>query len=115
MSNSISRLDVGLKLDAEPTIYADDGVAIKIGLEVSSVAQQVTIKSGTMACRIAPTPALPLASCCSKRSGYGRRERRGRTTNQRTHLSTLVEQGATCRVIVGVSEQLSERRRQTGT
>lgn len=52
VSDSISYLDVGLKLDVEPTVYADDEVAIKIGLEVSSIAQQVTTKSGSLAYQI---------------------------------------------------------------
>lgn len=52
VSDSVSYLDVGLKLDVEPTVYADDDVAIKIGLEVSSIAQQVTTKSGSLAYQI---------------------------------------------------------------
>ena len=32
VSDSISYLDVGLKLDVEPTVYVDDEIAIKIGL-----------------------------------------------------------------------------------
>lgn len=52
VSDSVSYLDVGLKLDVEPTVYADDDVAIKIGLEVSSIASQVTTKSGSLAYQI---------------------------------------------------------------
>jgi len=51
-SDSVSYLDVGLKLDVQPTVYADDDVAIKIGLEVSSVTSQVTSSNGTVAYQI---------------------------------------------------------------
>jgi general secretion pathway protein D len=37
VSSSVSYLDVGLKLDVEPTIYLRDEVAIKVGLEVSNI------------------------------------------------------------------------------
>ena len=47
VSNSVQYVDVGLKLDVEPTIYADDQVAIKMSLEVSSVVKQLTSKDGT--------------------------------------------------------------------
>ncbi|HEX6705222.1 MAG TPA: cohesin domain-containing protein [Albitalea sp.] len=52
VSDSVSYIDVGLKLDVEPTVYADDEVAIRIGLEVSSVAGQVSTKSGSLAYQI---------------------------------------------------------------
>lgn len=41
VSSSVSYLDVGLKLDVEPTIYLRDEVAIKVGLEVSNIRGQV--------------------------------------------------------------------------
>lgn len=42
VSASVSYLDVGLKLEVEPQIYLDDDVAIKVGLEVSSVTKEVS-------------------------------------------------------------------------
>ena len=52
VSDSVSYLDVGLKLDVEPTIYADDEVAIKISLEVSNPGSAVRTSSGTLAYQI---------------------------------------------------------------
>lgn len=52
ISDSVSYVDVGLKLDVEPTVYADDEVAIKVGLEVSSVSREITTRSGTLAYQI---------------------------------------------------------------
>lgn len=52
VSDSVSYLDVGLKLDVEPTIYADDDVAIRIGLEVSTLGTSVKTSSGTLAYQI---------------------------------------------------------------
>lgn len=52
VSDSVSYLDVGIKLEVEPTVYADDDVAIKVSLEVSSLGEQVTTRSGTVAYQI---------------------------------------------------------------
>ena len=52
VSDSVSYLDVGLQLEVEPTVFADDDVAIKLGLEVSSVTGQVTSANGTLAYQI---------------------------------------------------------------
>ena len=52
VSDSVSYLDVGLLLEVEPTVFADDDVAIKLGLEVSSVTGQVTSTNGTLAYQI---------------------------------------------------------------
>ncbi|MCA1323585.1 secretin N-terminal domain-containing protein [Herbaspirillum sp. alder98] len=52
ISESINYVDVGLKLDVEPTIYLDNDVAIKVALEVSSVNGQVKTQSGTTAYEI---------------------------------------------------------------
>lgn len=49
---SVSYLDVGLKLDVEPTIQLDNDVVIKIGLEVSNLIRQVTGPGGTTAYEI---------------------------------------------------------------
>jgi general secretion pathway protein D len=46
-SESITYMDVGLKLDVEPVVYVDDEVAIKIGLEVSSLGTASKTASGT--------------------------------------------------------------------
>lgn len=52
VSESINYLDVGLKLEVEPTIFLDNDVAIKIFLEVSNIVGQQQTKSGTSAYQI---------------------------------------------------------------
>ena len=52
VADTVSYLDVGLKLDVEPTVFADDEVSIRISLEVSSIASQITTRSGTLAYQI---------------------------------------------------------------
>ncbi|MDB5804530.1 MAG: ral secretion pathway protein GspD [Betaproteobacteria bacterium] len=52
VAESVQYIDVGLKLEVEPTIYADDEIAIKIAMEVSTIANQVTTKSGALAYQI---------------------------------------------------------------
>lgn len=47
-SESVAYLDVGLKLDVEPQVYLDAEVAIKVGLEVSNIVQQVKSTTGTL-------------------------------------------------------------------
>jgi general secretion pathway protein D len=42
-SSNVQYLDVGLTLDVEPTIYADDDVAIKFALEVSTILNTVKV------------------------------------------------------------------------
>jgi general secretion pathway protein D len=49
VSESVNYIDVGLKLDVEPTIYLDGEVAIKVALEVSNIVSQVQTRSGTLA------------------------------------------------------------------
>jgi general secretion pathway protein D len=41
VSESVSYLDVGLKLEVEPLIYLEGEVGIKVGLEVSNIAREV--------------------------------------------------------------------------
>jgi len=41
VSESVSYLDIGLKLEVEPLIYLDDEVGIKVALEVSNIAREV--------------------------------------------------------------------------
>jgi general secretion pathway protein D len=48
VSSSVSYLDVGLKLDVEPSIYLRDEVAIKLGLEVTNIIRSVNVE-GTLA------------------------------------------------------------------
>ncbi|MCY4746070.1 tetratricopeptide repeat protein [Pelomonas sp. UHG3] len=49
---SVSYLDIGLKLDVEPTVQLDNDVVIKVGLEVSNLIRQVTGPGGTTAYEI---------------------------------------------------------------
>ncbi len=46
VSQSISYLDVGLKLEVEPVVYLDDDVGIKLGLEVSNITNTIQSASG---------------------------------------------------------------------
>jgi general secretion pathway protein D len=52
VSDSITYLDVGLKLEVEPAIYADDEVGIKVALEVSSLGTAVRTAAGALAYQI---------------------------------------------------------------
>ena len=52
VAESVNYVDVGLKLDVEPTIYLDGEVAIKISLEVSNIISQIQTKSGSIAYQI---------------------------------------------------------------
>jgi general secretion pathway protein D len=52
VTGSVQYLDVGLTLEVQPTVYLDSDVAIKIGLEVSSILKQVATQSGTIAYEI---------------------------------------------------------------
>lgn len=52
VSESVSYVDVGLKLDVEPTVYVDDDVGIKVALEVSTLGTQTKTASGTIAYQI---------------------------------------------------------------
>ncbi len=53
VSESVQYIDVGLKLEVEPTIYVDDEIAIKIQLEVSNIVKTLPpTKSGTTAYQI---------------------------------------------------------------
>lgn len=51
-SESVSYIDVGLKLEVEPSIYLDEEVAIKINLEVSTIVNQVLSKAGSLSYQI---------------------------------------------------------------
>ena len=52
VAESVQYMDIGLKLDVQPTIYLDNEVAIRINLEVSNIAGVVQSKSGTQAYQI---------------------------------------------------------------
>jgi general secretion pathway protein D len=52
VAESVNYVDVGLKLDVEPTIYLDGEVAIKVALEVSNIISQLQTKSGSIAYQI---------------------------------------------------------------
>jgi general secretion pathway protein D len=52
VTDSVSYVDVGLKLDVEPTVYADDEVAIRVNLEVSSLSREIRTRSGSLAYQI---------------------------------------------------------------
>jgi general secretion pathway protein D len=52
VAENISYLDVGLKLDVEPTVSPDDEVTIKLGLEVSSIARELRSAGGSTAFQI---------------------------------------------------------------
>ena len=47
ISESVSYLEVGLKLDVEPTIHMGNDVLIRMALEVSNIVSEQTTKSGT--------------------------------------------------------------------
>lgn len=49
VSQTVSYLDVGIKLDVEPTILLQNQVSIKVGLEVSNITDQVKTDNGVLA------------------------------------------------------------------
>lgn len=51
-SESVSYVDVGLKLEVEPNIYLDNEVAIKINLEVSNLVREITSAAGSLSYQI---------------------------------------------------------------
>lgn len=52
VSESVQYIDVGLKFNVEPTVYLQDEVAIKVGLEVSTVSKEITTQSGALVYQI---------------------------------------------------------------
>jgi general secretion pathway protein D len=52
VSESVSYLDVGLKLDVEPTVFLDDDVGVKVSLEVSSIVREVRSRTGSLTYQI---------------------------------------------------------------
>jgi len=51
-SESVNYLDVGLKLDFEPSVSVDDEVSMKVSLEVSNILETITRGTGTQAYRL---------------------------------------------------------------
>jgi general secretion pathway protein D len=51
-SESVSYLDVGLKLEIEPNISLDDEVSMKLSLEVSNIVDTITRSTGTQTYRL---------------------------------------------------------------
>lgn len=52
VSESVQYIDVGLKLEVEPVVNLDDYVAIKVGLEVSSLGPQTITSTGSVVYQI---------------------------------------------------------------
>ncbi len=51
-TESVQYLDVGLALDVDPQVHPDNQVSLKMALEVSSVAREITSKSGLLTYQI---------------------------------------------------------------
>jgi len=47
-SESVSYIDVGLKVDVEPQVFLDGEVGMKVGLEVSNIVDKVRTDNGTL-------------------------------------------------------------------
>lgn len=52
VSASVAYLDVGLKLDVEPSVHLDDEVDIRVGLEVSSIVKEVQGPASSLAYQV---------------------------------------------------------------
>jgi len=52
ISESVTYLDVGLKLDVEPLIFLDDEVGIKVGLEVSNIVKEIRSTTNSLTYQI---------------------------------------------------------------
>lgn len=52
VSESVSYLDVGLKLDVEPSVLMGEDVQIRVGLEVSSIVREIRSGGGTLTYQI---------------------------------------------------------------
>ncbi len=48
-TEQIQYLDVGIKIEVEPTIHADESVAVRVNLDVSSLGAQIRTNAGTTA------------------------------------------------------------------
>lgn len=52
VSEAVNYLDVGLKLEVEPTVTLDDDVTLKVSLEVSNILETITRASGLQTYRL---------------------------------------------------------------
>lgn len=52
VSESVTYLDVGLKLDVEPNVFLDNEVGVKVSLEVSNIVKEVRSRSGSLTYQI---------------------------------------------------------------
>jgi general secretion pathway protein D len=52
VAESVSYLDVGLKLDVEPNVFLDNDVGVKVTLEVSNLVREVKSRTGTLTYQI---------------------------------------------------------------
>ncbi|HSV70553.1 MAG TPA: secretin N-terminal domain-containing protein [Methylibium sp.] len=52
VSESVSYLDVGLKLEVEPNVFLDNEVGVDVSLEVSNIVREVRSRSGTLTYQI---------------------------------------------------------------
>jgi general secretion pathway protein D len=60
VSENINYVDVGLKVEVEPNVHLYGDVSIRIGLEVSSIVQQIKTSSGSQAYQIGNRSASTL-------------------------------------------------------
>lgn len=52
VSESVTYLDVGLKLEVEPNVFLDSEVGIKVNLEVSNIVREIRSRSGSLTYQI---------------------------------------------------------------
>jgi general secretion pathway protein D len=52
VSESVSYLEVGLKLDVEPSVFVDNEVGVKVNLEVSNIVREVRSRTGSLTYQI---------------------------------------------------------------
>jgi general secretion pathway protein D len=52
VSESVSYLDVGLKLEVEPNVFLDNEVGVKVNLEVSNIVREVRSRTGSLTYQI---------------------------------------------------------------
>ncbi|TCV89643.1 secretin N-terminal domain-containing protein [Sulfurirhabdus autotrophica] len=58
ISESVSYLDIGLKLDVEPNIFLENEVGIKVGLEVSNIVREIKSSTGTLTYQVGTRNAV---------------------------------------------------------
>ena len=52
VAETVNYLDVGLKLEVEPTVHLEGDVAIRVALEVSNISREVVSRAGTVAFQV---------------------------------------------------------------